>query len=166
MRWPSRRASAVPSDLRVRLGIPARERILAWGGRPHVVAATERALYVEEPRERLGWDVVSKAQWDDPLLTIQIAAHDGRPARTLRLRVEASGDLPAAVRDRVTASVVMSEFVDLGDGVRARMVARRAGDDAPIRWTVVFESGVPADDPELQARASAALAELRSTLGI
>lgn len=166
MRWRGRGKVSAPADLRDRLGIPARERLLAWGGASRMVAATERALYVEEPRERLGWDVVTKATWDDPALAVHVAAHDGRPARTLRLTVEQSGDLPAAVRDRVTASVVVSELVDLGDGARARMVARRAGDHAPIRWTVVFESGLPADDPELQARATAALAELRSTLGI
>jgi hypothetical protein len=46
------------------------------------------------------------------------------------------------------------------------MVARRAGDDAPVRWTVVFDSGLDPTDPALREAADEALARLRSALGI
>lgn len=166
MRLLPKRSAPVPGDLHERLGIARGERLLAWGEGSGYVAATDQALHIEQPLECLGWDVIDKATWEEPLLTVTIQAHDGRPVRVLRLPIDVSGDLPAAIRDRVTASVVASEVVDIGDGVKARMVARRSGDDAPIRWNVIFEAGVDAGDPTIQARAHKALADLRSSLGI
>lgn len=173
--WPSR-APKAPGDLRERLGIPTGERILAWGSGPGhprsggaegaYVAATERALYVEGTGQRYGWDLVSRASWEEPVLEVDLLDPAGQPAERLRLEVSTSGDLPAAIHDRVTASVVVSELIEVSDGVRARMVARRASDDAPVRWSVVFEAGVDPRDPALQEQARQALAALRSALGI
>lgn len=166
MRLLPKRTPPPPQDLRERLALTPKERVLAWGRGDGYVAATDQALHIETPLERLGWDLITKATWEQPTLVVTVEAAGGRPARTLRLRVEESGDLPAAIRDRVTASVVATEMVDIGDGVMARMVARRASDDAEIRWSVVFESGVDPRDPQLQERARAALDELRTSLGI
>lgn len=171
MRLLPKRTPPPPKDLHERLGVPAKERVLAWGSGPEgYVAATDAALRVEVPSsnsvETLGWDVITKATWEEPVLIVTLEAGVGRPGRTLRLRVDESGDLPAAIRDRVTASVVVSEVVAIGEGATARMVARRATDDAEIRWSVVFEAGADANDPALQERARRALAELRASLGI
>ena len=54
-----RRTPTVPADLRDRLEIPAREKLLAWGDGPRgdsdrpsaLVAATDSALYVEAAGE-------------------------------------------------------------------------------------------------------------------
>ena len=177
MRLVPKRAPKAPADLRSRLAIPGSEKLLAWGSGPMTLAgesdvargylaATDQALYVEGTGDRQTWDRISRASWEDPLLEVTLEDEAGRVSGQLRLEVDQSGDLPAAIHDRVTASVVISEMVDLGEGVRARMAARRANDQAPIRWTVVFESGSDPQDPQLQARARAALSDLRSSLGI
>jgi hypothetical protein len=176
MRRRSRASLRPPADLRDRLGIPARERILAWGSgpkpagvadaEPDYVAATDRSLYVEGTGACYPWDSIGRASWSEPVLEVQLLDANGATGPTLRLRVNESGDLPAAVHDRVTASVLVSERVEIADGVRARMVARRAHDDAPVRWSVVFDAGVDASDPQLQRLARAALDDLRSALGI
>ena len=167
---PGRRR--VPADLRGRLGIPAGERLLAWGSGPlpggstGYLAATDRALHVEATGAAYGWEEVGRAAWQEPVLDLELLTADGGAGARLRLVVEDSGDLPSAVHDRVTASVIVSERVEVAEGVKARMVARRAFDDGPVRWSVVFDAGVDASDPALQAHARTALADLRSALGI
>ena len=75
-------------------------------------------------------------------------------------------DLPAAIHDRVTDSVIVSERADLGDGAAAMLVARRNSDVDEIWWAVVFEAGLDPKDPALITRAAAELAQLRESLGI
>ena len=147
MRLRPKRSLRAPIDLRERLGIPARERVLAWGsgpkttrearGEPDYVAATDLALYVEGTGASYPWDSIGRASWSEPVLEIQLLDPSGGPGPTLRLRITESGDLPAAVHDRVTASVIVSERIEVADGVRARMVARRAqgrgGRECPAR---------------------------------
>jgi hypothetical protein len=128
--------------------------------------ATSRALYVPAGPERLPWSSVSKASWDDPMLDIVVLDDAGRPSRLARLRLDDAQDLPAAVRDRVTDSVLVSERVDLGGGQFALMAARRGSDDGEIRWAVVFDTGLDPRDPDLRARADEALGRLRDALGI
>lgn len=162
----------MPSDLKQRLRIPDGERLLAWGSGPlpdgstGYLAATDRALYVEATQAAYGWDEVGRAAWQEPVLDLELLAPDGGAGARLRLVVEDSGDLPSAVHDRVTASVIVSERVEVAEGVKARMVARRACDDGPVRWSVVFDAGIDASDPVLQALAREALADLRNALGI
>jgi len=177
MRLLPPRTPKVPADLRERLRIPRSENVIAWGsgqmtrpGEPSAfrgyLAATDHAFYAEGPGERVAWDRISRASWDQPVLEVVLEDEAGAVSGRLRLDVDQSWNLPAAVHDRVTASVVVSEMIDLGDGVRARMAARRANDHADIRWTVVFDAGADPRDPQLQARARAALTDLRSSLGI
>ncbi len=153
------------------LGIGPGERVVAWGSSPGAdatqtlfAAATDKALYLQATGDRLPWDRISKATWNDPLLELVVSMDSGQP-RLLRLTVEDARDLPAAVHDRVTASVLISERVDLGNGAGALIVARRSDDD-DVRWTVLFDSGLDTTDPVLRAAADAALARLRDALGI
>ena len=155
------------------LGIRPGEKVVAWASAPGAdatqtlfTAATDRAIYVQELSERIPWDRISKASWQEPLLELVVLDDDGQPARVVRIRVEEARDLPAAVHDRVTASVVVSERVDLGGGAFALMVARRASDDDEVRWSVVFDPGLDASNPVLREAAETALARLRSALGI
>jgi hypothetical protein len=170
MKW-LRRPARLPGPVLAMLQVPPQERVLAWGSTDRaggtqtvVLAATDRALYVQEIGERIPWEQITKATWDEPVLSVWRLAPDGRPMPVLRVRVEESGDLPAAVRDRVTDSVMVSERREIGDGAKALFVARRLGDE--VRWTVVFDAGVDFEDPARRAAAEAVLAELRTTLGI
>ncbi|MBI1350091.1 MAG: hypothetical protein GC156_03130 [Actinomycetales bacterium] len=159
----------LPAGVADDLGIEGRERIVAWGtnpgsaGAPDYIVATDRALYLGQSGERLAWDAITKATWSEPSFDLVIA---GSPTRRMRLTVADSGDLPAAVHDRVTASVVVSERLDLGDGRGAMAVARRPSDADAIRWSVVFDAGLDPSDPELRAEADRALSSLRRSLGI
>lgn len=171
MRIMPKLTGRLPGSVIAMLHIGPGERVVAWGSSPGTdatqtlfAAATDKALYLQATGDRLPWDRISKAIWDDPLLELLVAGDEGQP-RLLRVRVEDARDLPAAVHDRVTASVLVSERVDLGNGAGALMVARRADDDE-VRWTVVFDSGLDASDPALRAAADAALARLREALGI
>lgn len=170
LRLPLRRG--IPSRVRAELAMPDGEHCIAWGSGPTVsdvtlanhVAATTKALYVERPHEVIPWEQITKAQWDDPVLDLVIALPGGE-ARQLRLRLDHPRALPAAVYARVTESVVVSEQVDLGDGVVVRLVARRDA-DGEIGWSVVFDGSLDASDPALRERADAALADLRASLGV
>lgn len=173
MRIMPKLGGRLPGTVVAMLGIPPGEKIVAWGAGPgsdvtqsQVTVATDRALYLQATGERLPWDQISKASWDEPMLDLVVVDGAGAPTRLVRVRVDDSRDLPAAVHDRVTSSVVVSERVSLGDGAGALLVARRASDDDPVRWTVVFDRGLDASDPTLRAAADAALARLRDALGI
>lgn len=170
MRIMPRLGGRLPGTVIGMLGIGPGERIVAWGSstdptQTTFAAATDRALYLQAIGERLPWDTISKASWDEPVLELALVDADGRP-RQVRVRLDDPRDLPAAVHDRVTASVIVSERVDLGDGAGALMVARRGSDDDAVRWTVVFDSGLDPSDPDLRAAADEALARLRDALGI
>ena len=173
MKW-GRRPARLPGPILAMLAIPPGERVIAWGSSEQgggtqtvVTAATERALYVQATGDRIRWEQVTKATWDDPVLEVTRLGEDGRLLPALRVRLDAPGDLPAAVRDRVTDSVVVSERRELHVGTTtgsALFVARRLGED--VRWTVVFDAGLDHRDPALQAAADAELEALRATMGI
>ncbi len=164
-----RRTRRLPAGIRERVGIPKAERVIAWGvdsANDRYTLATDKALYPESIGERLRWDSISKATWEEPVLKVTVHDTSGATKGTLKLRVDESGDLPAAVFALVTESVVISEHVELGEGAGARMVARRDGDEGTIWWSVVFDSGLNPSDPALRARADEELAALRDSLGI
>ena len=173
MRWLPTRGGRWPTHLdrrtRQELGIPARERILGWGtavsgtGQRYPVAATNRALYAA-PIGRIRWDEIGKATWEEPIL--RLTATMGGVQGTVELHLVQPGLLPAAVRTQVTDSVVITERLDLGQGMAAQAVARRDSQDGQIRWTITFDPGADPEDADLRARADRALTDLRANLGI
>lgn len=166
--------SKMDSGVREALGIGERERIIAWGigdasspETTHVVATNE-ALYDQRGSARYPWVDVIKGTWQEPDFKLTLDAGSGAGAARVTIRVDDARDLPAAVRDRVTDTVVISEYVELGEGAGAQLVARRdpgAGLEG-IRWSIVFDAGLDPGDPELRTQADRALADLRSSLGI
>ena len=170
-RLPSRPAR-LPGSAATALGVPSSEKVIAWGSTAlddattSYLVATDRALYADALGGRTPWNRISKATWEEPTLVVTMLDDAGRPRRLLRLRVDQSNDLPAAVYDRVTASVVVSERVELRADAKALLVARRGSDSDDITWTVVFDAGLDPRDPELREAADAALADLRGSLGI
>ena len=130
------------------------------------VAATDRALY-PPGGDRLPWSAIARAEWQEPFLVITTVDAHGRPADRLRLELgEEPGYLAAAVHDRVTASVVVTERATLPCGAGALFTARQDSDDGTIRWSVVFDAGIDPGDPQVRAEATAKLADLRTSLGI
>lgn len=163
----------LPSGATARAGVRPGEKVVAWGrglaaadAETPFVLATDRALYFEADARRIPWSRISKASWDEPVLTFVALDDRGRPSTPVAVEVPEAGDLPAAVHDRVTASVVMSQRVDLEGHGGALMVARRDSDDGQIRWSVVFDAGLDPTDPALRKAADEALTRLRDSLGI
>lgn len=159
----------LPSGVASSLGVRAGEKVVAWGsdtasGEASYAIATSRALYVLA--QRIPWHLISRASWAEPVLEVSLLADDGRPGRTLRIQLDDARDLPPAVHDRVTDSVMISERVEFTDSGGARMVARRDSDDDSIHWSVVFDPGLDSTNPELRATAAEALDRLRVSLGI
>ena len=74
--------------------------------------------------------------------------------------------LPETVRERVQASVVLAQLVDLGDRRRARAVIRQDLAGGGLLEQVVLGRGVRPDDPEVAAATDRALADLREQVGL
>lgn len=162
----------LPPEVRRTLGLARGERILAWapGLAPgSVLVATDRALHARGWPEtipvpdRLAWHTILRASWTEPTLEVLPL---GRSATVIRLELREPGTLPAAVRDRVTASVVVQERLELSAGRGARAVARRDSDTGEVRWAVTFDAGLDPSNAALRAQADAALARMRSALGV
>jgi hypothetical protein len=164
--------SRLSTDERRAVGIPEGERLIAWGvGEPDeaqttLVAATDQALYEQRSETRIPWADVIKGTWEQPDLVVDF--QEGGEIRRIRIRVGSPRELPAAVRDRVTDSVVISEYRELGEDAGAHFVARRkpGGGLDEITWSVVFDSGLDSTDATLRSKADRILGELRSSLGI
>lgn len=165
LRW--RRGGAAPEEM---LALAAdRGALLAWGrttaGLP--VLATDQCLLIGDGAgaRELPWHWIDRASWEPPTLVVQFRDPVTRAPQSLRLTLDEHGELPPIIRQRVTRSVVTSRRVELPSGAGAVLAARRdpAGD---ITWTVVFDAGVDAADPMLQAQAREALADFRRSLGV
>ncbi len=151
-----------------RVLVPKGERVLSWArdARGDVVIATLHAVYVpvrDGEHERIPYERISAATWEDPMLEISLVGGRGRK---IRANLEEPGELPPTVRERVTASIALSEHVALIGPAGARITARRAPGSTEVSWNVVFDSGLDARDPFLQARADAAIVELKGVTGL
>ena len=173
MRVMPRFVSRLPGTVVQTLGVRPGEKVIAWGSgpgaesdQPAFTAATYQALYSQALGRRIPWDRISKATWEDPILEVVVLDGTDRPSSPVRVRLDDARDLPAAVHDRVTGSVVVSERADLGNEQWVQMIARRGSDDDAIRWSLVFDAGLDPDDPLLRAAADAALVRYRDALGI
>jgi hypothetical protein len=162
-----------PRSLKSRLGVLPGEKVVAWGSGLRntgtdvtYVAATNRAVYLESATERIPWDRINKAQWDEPMLELVVLDGDGQPSRLVRVPLEQANGVPAAVHAQVVQSVIASERLDLGGGAGAVATARRNLDADSIWWSVVFDGGLDHADPALRSRADDALAALRGSLGV
>lgn len=163
MRW---RQPPLEADVRERLDLGPKERILAWvddgAGRP--VVASEAALHVQRvPPEysRLGWEQIERASYDSGVLTVVLGPELG--TATLRIPVGEGRDLPVVVRDRVTASVVVDRFVALDEAAGVRIVGRR-GADRKVTWRLDLDPGLEAS-PEAVLASQEALAEAQAEVG-
>ncbi len=156
-----------PNDLDIAEG----ERVLAHARTPSGagVAITAQALYLPrrsgEPH-RVPWENVVTARWDSPVLEVM---ETGATA-PVSVLLDQPGRVPEAVRERVTASIVVSERVRLGDddsasAPGAQIIGRRAAGGSGLHWTVLFDKGLDPADPALRAAADRELARMRDWYG-
>jgi hypothetical protein len=155
------------------VGVHPGERALAWapvddGG---WVLGTRDALYL--PATRLPWEQVEAAAWDrdDHRLRVSEVGTWGEPrvehAHTLAESGRDADRLLQLVRERVTASVVISRHVPIDGRRGVRVVARRAPSGrSPVHWVYEYDAGVDPDDPFVQTAAAEALDAARDDLGL
>lgn len=113
---------------------------------------------------RIAFETVAAASWEDPVLVVALVGAD---RRTYRIRLDDPGEIPPTVRERVTASIVISERLLVDGRLGARFTARRPpGGDEELTWSVLFDPGLDPADPTLRRWADAAIAELRASRGV
>jgi hypothetical protein len=165
-RW-SLKVARLPAAVRDALSLRRGERVLAHattrGGSYTVVTAD--ALYLPTPEAgfaRLPWERVEHAQWKDGWLHIREVGGGGEH----HVGLAEPGAVPGAVQERVTATIVVSQYGALPGGGGVRIVGRRGRDEGEPRWTFVFDAGLDPSDPGLRAPAEQVLEDLRRQTGL
>lgn len=148
----------LPADVVIERG----ERVLTHARSAdsgHVVA-TDHALYLPGG-VRLPWHTIERGTWSEEGLHVRTT--DGA---THEVAVPEPGRLPETVRERVTASIVVTRHVKLPGRGGVRLVARRVpGKNEPV-WDLMFDEGLDPSDPGLRALAEQSLEEVRRSLGV
>lgn len=170
MAWSLRRGERLPEAARQGVGLGPGERVLSWSrvtGSGTVVVATNHGLYAVgeagEPQLARRWHEVDAGSWSAELGQLTVTWVDGsKPAQWV---LGSSTLVPETLRERVQASVVLHQRVDLGPRRSARAVIRQDLATGDLLEQVVLGRGVRADDPEVTARTQEALAYLREQVG-
>ncbi len=151
------RLRRIPAEVQELAG---EQRVLAWAAVDDGWVVTTHDRLLLPGREPVGWQDVVRAAWEDPVLEVQV------PGGIVRLVLDAPGNIPEVVNERVKASVLVQQHVALIGDKGVRLVARRKPGDTAIMWRVTFDAGVDPNDPIVRAAADDALAELRASLGL
>jgi hypothetical protein len=162
------------------------ERVLAWSRTADdpnaVVVVTTLGLWLPG-RPRLGWHQIHKATWSGARLTVVPAVAVGdpvpmdgqgtaRPSRSegalsfvvmaddasVTVHLADPGDVPTAVRQRVTRSVAYTVHHPLSTG-GVRVVARRIPGMDGLAWHVRYDEGTDTTDPAVIATTAELVAE-------
>ena len=154
---PAELASAVTSE----------GRLLAWATHSNgLIAVTKNSLVdiVDQETSVTPWSDAVQAKWEAPNLTVIFQGQtESKP--TLRSWIlDESSQLPRAVRDRVTSSVVIDRVFDLPNAGKVRFVARK--DEKRVFWSAIADDQVASQTEIGQLEISRAVVELRSTFGI
>jgi hypothetical protein len=150
------------------------ERVLAWGLTTNdaAVVVTNRGLFLPGA-PRLGWHEIHKAAWAESVLTVTAAAitpgDDYAVATDLppvSVELIEPGQVPRRVRERVTASVVLSSVYAVPGGGSARVVARRVAGRDGLSWSVRFEGAATRNqgDPVVREAVDEFVTEAKSTI--
>lgn len=173
LRWTGLRRRPVPAGVVRALAAADGERLLAWapadGGR--TVVAGRHRVYVTtgapgaEPVLALSrpWHLVDAGTWTEAGELQVLWVDDEAP---LRLALSEPGALPETLRERVQASVVLAETVDLGQRRTAKVVVRRDLATGRLLSQAVLGPGVRSSDPGVADRVRDALDRVREQVGL
>jgi hypothetical protein len=165
-----RRPERLPSEVRSAVELGPGERVLSWGREEasgSTLVATNHGLYaVDAAGTRTlarAWHEVDGGSWSAELTTLTVTWVDGsRPSQWV---LGATTLVPETLRERVQASVVLAQRIELGPRRWAKAVLRQDLATGDLVEQVVLGRGVRADDAEMAARTDAALAYLREQVG-
>jgi hypothetical protein len=161
----------VPAEVRRRLDLESGERVLAGAvdsaGDWHV--GTDRALHLGDGEgwRRLPWERVDRAGFDDDTERLRVVevADFGEPEPAYELALVEPRRLLELVRERVTASVLLSRNVPVAGSRGVKVVARRSPVGGPVEWSFVLDDGLQPDDPRVVAAVAAGRADAEAELG-
>jgi hypothetical protein len=171
MRFRLRSGERLPEALTDALDLARSDRPLTWAHDElsgTTVVATTHGLYAVDTAgvRTLGrpWLDVDAGSWSAELFRLTVTWVDGsRPSQWV---FREATMLPETVRERVQASVVLVQHVDLGARQSARAVIRQDLATGELVQQVVLGRGVRADDPNVAEATEAALAFLREQVGL
>lgn len=184
--WTGLRHPAVPEVVVAAIAPADGEKLLAWapeersGGtvvagrhRLHLVApgpGTSADPEATKEGDRLAlvlsrpWHLVDAGTWDGESSTLTVTWVDGDPPARFVLREP--GQVPETLRERVQASVVLAEAVDLGNRRSARVVVRKDLATDRLLSQAVLPPGVRSTDPGVSEQVRAGLARVREQVGL
>ncbi len=167
MRAPWRRPALPPGVASV-LPLARGERVLEWANEAagavlvvsttHLYAAAGGEVVLARP-----WHLVDAGRWNRDTSALTVTWVDGQ--RRSRWTIDEGAVFLQALRERVQASVVLSEAVDLGEGRSARVVVRRDLATDRLLGQTILGRGIRADDPGVAEATAAALAALKEQVG-
>ena len=131
-----------------------------------LVASTHRLLVLTSGDVRLErpWHLVDTGSYDNEADVLTVTWVDRAP--DLALRVGGHRAFLQAFRERVQASVVIAEFVDLGPERTVRLVIRKNLAADTLLDQVILGRGVRLADPGVKQRVHAARRALREQVGL
>jgi hypothetical protein len=169
-----RRRPPVPVDVAATIAPGPGERLLAWaaeGATGRAVVAGRHRLYAvapgpDGPHLELSrpWHLVDAGTWSGDEGVLRVTWVDGE--RAARFVLDEPGMLPETLRERVQASVVLAEAVDLGQRRTARVVVRKDLATGALMSQAVLGPGVRSTDPGVAERVRSGLARVREQVGL
>lgn len=175
VQWKGLRGPAVPSAVGSALAdqLTEGERLLAWArddATGEVVVAGRHRLYAvageggnAQVTLARPWHLVDAGIWgEDDRLTVSWV--DKEPVR--RWHISDPQRLGQTLWERVQASVVLSETLDLGQRHSARVVVRRDQGTGGLLTQSILGPGVDPQDPQVRAAVAATLEALREQVGL
>lgn len=173
------RGHRVPAEVLGRAALPRGNKVLAQAtaGDGTWLLGTRDALVVvppvspdlgTKPAERIPWERIATADWDRDQERLRVfeVAEFGRQRPVHVFALSDPGPLLPMVRERVTASVLLSRRVLVRGRSGLRVVARRSPQGrGEVIWAYEFDAGVDPEDPVVQEAAAAGLRDAERELG-
>ncbi|KGN34601.1 hypothetical protein N802_00465 [Knoellia sinensis KCTC 19936] len=164
-----RRGPEVPTEVASVLGERARDvlsiardvRSTAYvvATKTHVYAVRSGSVDLDRP-----WHMVDTGSWNDETRRLTVNWVDKAPASVWE--IELPSTFPQVLRERVQATVVLSDEVDLGDKRKARVVVRKDLATQALLGQTILGRGVRSSDPGVAEETRAALDRLREQVGL
>ena len=154
-----------PLPTEIKSVMKTNEYLLAWSAHSDGLLAVTDQRLISSTSQGIStflWQDSLSAKWDQPWLSLVVM--QGQLPQTLAWKLDEPGLVPTAVRDRVTAAIVIDRLIDVPDVGRVRFIARRTADG--VIWSTVPESSVDSQSASIQELIRESLRALRSTLGI
>ena len=164
MSW-FKQSPAMPSDLAT--AVSSQGRLLAWAHHAGGLIAVTKNSIVDISDQVITvtpWTDSLQAKWEPPNLTVVFQSKMELQPTSRSWILDEASQLPRAVRDRVTSTVVVDRVFELPNAGKVRFVARK--DENGVYWSAIAEDQHASQTEIGQLEITRAVAELRSSFGI